>query len=87
MTTYTVTEYSHTRDYMGKPILVTEDFQECCDLLNSLEIEFRAASIGSDDPTKAIVIRSNFPSPWLHYSRDAAHAFDKKDPNWKSLLR
>ena len=85
MTKYTVYIYSSVSSYTHNDTKSFDSFEDARNFIKECAKQFVCASLGSDNPKDPIVIMSSHPSSTLSRERDAAWAFERKDPNWINL--
>lgn len=85
MTKYTAYIYPSVNSYSPEDTKSFASYEEARAFISQCSKDFICASLGSDNPKDPVVIIKSYPSSTLSREREAAWAFESKDPNWKNL--
>jgi len=85
VTQYYVETFAYSTAYNPTEVIPVESREAADALLLEMADRFQCACMTSDNPNDPIVIRRNHPNPYFPRERNAARAWDAKDPNWRNL--
>lgn len=85
MTQYYVETFSHSRAWNPEERIAVDSREAGEAMLREMADRFQCANLTSDDINLPVVISRNHPNPYFARERDAAYAWDTKNPSWRSL--